>query len=218
MTFFIFLSVILLPLLMILLSTHSLIKHLILCQQLEFDSNREFDVWDTVDWSRKFLVDFNVGKTVLVSFVRDDIITGMLLMWKLMRLEEKWSLKMLRLSFFIWIGLKFFVSITKTFFKEIGAVIHSLELDWRFFLLRLFFICVNLPNSLPLNTFLISGLVKYFPLIYDLNGFNSRVNRHLHSVNFPLLVGVEIFKSHTRGGSRFLCYSGGLVNHIVGFV
>ena len=133
-------------------------------------------------------------------------------------LEEKLSLKMLRLSFFIWIGLKFFVSITKTFFKEIGAVIHSLELDWRFFLLRLFFICVNLPNSLPLNTFLISGLVKYFPLIYDLNGFNSRVNRHLHSVNFPLLVGVEIFKSHTRGGSRFLCYSGGLVNHIVGFV
>lgn len=107
MTFFIFLSVILLPLLMILLSTHSLIKHLILCQQLEFDSNREFDVWDTVDWSRKFLVDFNVGKTVLVSFVRDDIITGMLLMWKLMRLFLK-----------------------KNYLLRCWGYLFSFELDW----------------------------------------------------------------------------------------
>ena len=29
----------------------------------------KFDLRDTVDWSRKWLVDFNAGKTQLVSFV-----------------------------------------------------------------------------------------------------------------------------------------------------
>ena len=32
-------------------------------QQLELASELESDLWDTVDWSRKMLVDFNAGKT-----------------------------------------------------------------------------------------------------------------------------------------------------------
>ena len=39
-----------------------------LWQQLELASELESDLWDTVDWGRKWLVDFNAGKTQLVSF------------------------------------------------------------------------------------------------------------------------------------------------------
>ena len=39
-----------------------------LWQQLELVSELESDIWDTVDWSRNCLVDFNAGKTQLVSF------------------------------------------------------------------------------------------------------------------------------------------------------
>ena len=41
-----------------------------LWQQLELASELESDLRDTVDWSRKWLVDFNAGKTQLVSFDR----------------------------------------------------------------------------------------------------------------------------------------------------
>ena len=41
-----------------------------LWQQLELTSELESDLRDTVDWSKKWLVDFNAGKTQLVSFDR----------------------------------------------------------------------------------------------------------------------------------------------------
>ena len=40
-----------------------------LWQQLELTSELESDLQDTLDWGRKWLVDFNAGKTQLVSFV-----------------------------------------------------------------------------------------------------------------------------------------------------
>ena len=39
-----------------------------LWQQLELASELEFDLRETVDWGRKLLIDFNAGKTQLVSF------------------------------------------------------------------------------------------------------------------------------------------------------
>ena len=39
-----------------------------LWQQLELASEFGFDLQDTVDWGRKWLVDFDAGKTQLVSF------------------------------------------------------------------------------------------------------------------------------------------------------
>ena len=39
-----------------------------LWQQLELASKLECDLRDTVDWGRKWLVDFNAGETQLVSF------------------------------------------------------------------------------------------------------------------------------------------------------
>ena len=43
-----------------------------LWQQLELASELESDLRDTVDWGKKWLVDFNVGKTQLVSFDRSN--------------------------------------------------------------------------------------------------------------------------------------------------
>ena len=39
-----------------------------LWQQLELASEIEFDLRDTADWGKKWLADFNVGKTQLVLF------------------------------------------------------------------------------------------------------------------------------------------------------
>ena len=41
-----------------------------LWQQLELASELESELGDTVNWGRKWLVDFNAGKTQLVSFDR----------------------------------------------------------------------------------------------------------------------------------------------------
>ena len=43
-----------------------------LWQQLESASELESDLRDTVDWGKKWLVDFNDGKTQLVSFDQSD--------------------------------------------------------------------------------------------------------------------------------------------------
>ena len=39
-----------------------------LWQQLEMATELESDLWDIVNWGRKWLVDFNTGKTQLISF------------------------------------------------------------------------------------------------------------------------------------------------------
>ena len=61
------LSVILLSMLMILLYSKC-DRGSDLWQQLELASELEYDLQDTVDWGKKWLVDFSAGKTQLVSF------------------------------------------------------------------------------------------------------------------------------------------------------
>ena len=61
------LSAIFLSMLMILLSILSVIGHLI-CGKLEFASELESGLRDTVDWGKKWLIDFNARKTQLVLF------------------------------------------------------------------------------------------------------------------------------------------------------
>ena len=39
-----------------------------LWQQLELASDLESDLWDTMDWGRKWLIDFNARKAQLLSF------------------------------------------------------------------------------------------------------------------------------------------------------
>ena len=77
-----------------------------LWQQLELPSELESDLRDTADWGRKWLVDFNAGKTQLVSFdwsnntgAIDVKMDGFVLVEKsfskmlgLIFLQEDWSL------------------------------------------------------------------------------------------------------------------------------
>ena len=95
-----------------------------LWQQLELASELESDLRDTVDWGRKWLVDFNAGKTQLVSFDTGAINVKM----GGSVLEEKTSFKMLGLTFsskLDWVS--YIVSIAKTASKKIGALIHFMR-------------------------------------------------------------------------------------------
>ena len=99
-----------------------------LWQQLELASELQSDLRDTVLWGRKWLVDFNAGKTQLVSFGRSkntgviDVKMGGSV------LEEKTSFKMLGLTFSSKLDWgSYIVSIAKTASKKIGALIRSMK-------------------------------------------------------------------------------------------
>ena len=70
-----------------------------LWQQLELASELESDLRDTVDWGKKWLVDFNAGKTQLVSFDRSNNNGSINVKIGSSILEEKSSFKMLGLTF-----------------------------------------------------------------------------------------------------------------------
>ena len=57
--------------LMILLSILSVIRHLICGNNLNWLLNLNL-IYKTLDWGKKWLVDFNAGKTQLVSFDRSN--------------------------------------------------------------------------------------------------------------------------------------------------
>ena len=105
MTFLTMLSVILLSMLMILLSIQSVIRHLISdqlsdpWQQLELISELKSDLQDTVDWGKKWVVDFSAGKTQLVLFDRSNNNGSSDVKMDGSALEEKSSFKMLGLNF-----------------------------------------------------------------------------------------------------------------------
>ena len=71
-----------------------------LCQQLELTSELEFDLRDTVDWGRKWLVEFNAGKTPLVSFDQSNSTGAIDVKNDGSALKEKSLFKMLGLTFF----------------------------------------------------------------------------------------------------------------------
>ena len=68
-------------------------------QQLELASELESDLRDTVDWGRKWLVDFNAGKTQLISFDRCKNTGAIDVKMDGSVLEEKTYFKMLWLTF-----------------------------------------------------------------------------------------------------------------------
>ena len=70
-----------------------------LWQQLELAFEVESDLQDTVDWDRKWLVDFNAGKTQLVSFDRSKNTGAINVKMDGSVLEEKSSFGMLGLIF-----------------------------------------------------------------------------------------------------------------------
>ena len=70
-----------------------------LWQQQELVSELESDLQDAEDWGRKWLVDFNAGKTQLVSFDPSNNTGAVDLKMDGFVLEEKSSFKMMGLTF-----------------------------------------------------------------------------------------------------------------------
>ena len=70
-----------------------------LWQQLELASEFESDIQDTVDWGKKWLVDFTAGKAELVSFGLSNNTGSVDVRMDGCVLEKKSSFKMLGLTF-----------------------------------------------------------------------------------------------------------------------
>ena len=99
-----------------------------LWQQLELASELQSDLRETVDWGRKWLVNFNAGKTQLVSFDRSRDIGAIYVKMDGSVLQKKTSFKMLGLTFSSKLDWgSYIVSIAKTAFKKIGALIRSVK-------------------------------------------------------------------------------------------
>ena len=99
-----------------------------LWQLLELASELESDLRDTVDWGKKWLVDFNAGKTQLVSFDRSNNNGSIAVKMGGSILEEKSSFKMLGLTFSSKLDWgSYIISIAKTASKKIGALICSMK-------------------------------------------------------------------------------------------
>ena len=81
-----------------------------------------------MDWGRKWLVDFNAGKTQLVSFDRSKNTGAIDVKMDGSVLEDKTSFKMLGLTFSSKLDWgSYIVSIAKTASKKIGALIRSMN-------------------------------------------------------------------------------------------
>ena len=94
-----------------------------LWQQLELASELESDLQDTVDWGKwKWLVNFNTGKTQLVSFDRSKNTAAIDVKMYESVLEEKTSFKILWLTFSSKLDWgSYIISVVKTASKKIGA-------------------------------------------------------------------------------------------------
>ena len=99
-----------------------------LWQQLKLASELESDLWDTVDWDGKWLVDFNAGKTQLVSFNWSNNTGAIDVKMNRSILEEKSSFKILGLTFSSKLDWSsYIISIAKTASKNIWALIRSMK-------------------------------------------------------------------------------------------
>ena len=81
-----------------------------------------------MDWGRKWLVDFNAGRTQLVSLDRSNNTDAIDVKMDGSVLEEKSSFKMLGLTFSSKLDWgSYIISIAKTASKKIEALIHSMK-------------------------------------------------------------------------------------------
>ena len=99
-----------------------------LWQKLESASELESDLRDTVDWGKKWRVDFNAGKTQMVLLDRSNNTGAIDVKMGGSVLEEKSSFKMLGLNFSSKLDWgSYIISIAKTASKKIGALIRSMK-------------------------------------------------------------------------------------------
>ena len=101
---------------LMMLSILSLIRHLICASELESD------LQDTMDWDKK--IDFNAGKTQLVSFDWSNNTDPIDVKMDVSVLEEKLSFKMMKLTFSSKLDWgSYIISIANSVSKKIGAII-----------------------------------------------------------------------------------------------
>ena len=99
-----------------------------LWQQLGLASELESDLRDTVCWDRKWLVDFNAGKTQLVLFDRSNNTGAIGVKMDGSVLEEKSYFKMLGLTFSSKLDCgSYIIYIARTASKKIGTLISSIK-------------------------------------------------------------------------------------------
>ena len=125
-------------------------------QQLELASELESNLQDAVDWGKKWLVDFNAGKTQLVSFDWSNNTCSIDVKMDGSILEEKSSFKMLWLTFSSKLDWgSYIISIAKTASKKIGALIRSMK----FLSLEVPLYLYESTNTHAWNTAVTSGLL-----------------------------------------------------------
>ena len=99
-----------------------------LWQQLELTSELESDIRYNMNWGRKWLADFNAGKTQLVSFDGSNNTVAIDAKLDGSVLEEKSSFKMLGLTFSSKLDLGcYIIFIAKTASKKTIALISSMK-------------------------------------------------------------------------------------------
>ena len=99
-----------------------------LWQQLELASELVSDLQDTVDWGQKCFVDFNVGKTQLVSFDRSNNNGSIDVKMDGSVLEGKSLFEMLGLTFSSKLDWgSYIISFAKTTSMKIGALVRSMK-------------------------------------------------------------------------------------------
>ena len=97
-------------------------------QQLELAFELEFDLLDTVDWHKKWLIDFIAGKTQLVWFDWSNNNGSIDVKMHGSVLEEKSSFKMLGLTFSSKLDWgSYTISIAKTVSKKTVTLICSMK-------------------------------------------------------------------------------------------
>ena len=124
--FLMMLSVILLSMLLILLSILSVIRYLICGNNFNWLLNLNL-IYETLDWGKKWLVDFNAWKTQVLSFEQSNNNGSIDMKMDGSVLEQRSSFKMLGLTF-TKLDLGFYIiSIAETASKKIGALIRSMK-------------------------------------------------------------------------------------------
>ena len=110
-----------------------------------------------MDWGKKWLVDFNAGKTQLVSFDQANNNGSIDVKMDESVLEEKSSFKMLGLTFSSKLDWgSYIISIAKTASKKIEALIQSIK----FLSPEVALYLINLPYPHLWDTVVTSGLVS----------------------------------------------------------
>ena len=113
--------------LVIILAILTGIRHLICSNNLNWLQNLNL-IYETLDWGKKWFVDFNAGKTQLVSFDHSNSNGSADVKMDGSVLEEKSSFNMLGLTFSSksdWGS--YIISIAKSASKKSRALIHSLR-------------------------------------------------------------------------------------------